>query len=260
VGAPDGDAANVEDPAAARAEAGGAAGGRPRPGGSLCRVDAWVSSTDKNFLVPVGGAIVGSPDASFVEAVSRAYPGRASVAPILDLFITFLSMGSSGLRTLLAQRKAVFPQLRAALERVAAAHGERLLSSPRNPISVAMTLGAVTAGAPPGRGASYLGSMLFSRGVSGTRVVPLGDVRTIGPFRFVGYGAQHDAYPHGPYLTAAAAMGMREGDVPVLADRLDRALREYRRQTAPATPRAALGAAEGEQDGAAAAAAEGGGQ
>lgn len=33
------------------------------------RVDAVVQSTDKNFLVPVGGAVVCGPDAAFIEQV-----------------------------------------------------------------------------------------------------------------------------------------------------------------------------------------------
>lgn len=35
------------------------------------RVDAFVSSTDKNLLVPVGGALVASPDPAFVAAISK---------------------------------------------------------------------------------------------------------------------------------------------------------------------------------------------
>ena len=43
--------------------------------------------------------------------------------------------------------------------------GERLLQTPNNPISAAMTLKGFTVG----KGAAYLGSMLFSRNVSGPR-------------------------------------------------------------------------------------------
>ncbi len=42
--------------------------------------------------VPVGGAVVAAPDPRIVTAVSKLYPGRASVAPVLDLFITLLSL------------------------------------------------------------------------------------------------------------------------------------------------------------------------
>jgi O-phospho-L-seryl-tRNASec:L-selenocysteinyl-tRNA synthase len=58
-------------------------------------VDAVVASTDKNFMVPVGGAVVtsGKGNTAVVDAVRRGYPGRASISPILDLLITLLSMG-----------------------------------------------------------------------------------------------------------------------------------------------------------------------
>nr|CAD7269100.1 unnamed protein product [Timema shepardi] len=40
------------------------------------RVDAFVQSTDKNFLVPVGGAIIAGFDKGLVERISRMYPGE----------------------------------------------------------------------------------------------------------------------------------------------------------------------------------------
>ena len=39
------------------------------------RVDAFVQSTDKNFMVPVGGAIVASSSADFIQRISQMYPG-----------------------------------------------------------------------------------------------------------------------------------------------------------------------------------------
>ena len=71
----------------------------------LCSVDLVVQSADKNFMVPVGGAIVAGPQSSIVDAVSQLYPGRASVSAALDLFVTLLEMGSQGYRSLLAKRK-----------------------------------------------------------------------------------------------------------------------------------------------------------
>lgn len=56
------------------------------------RVDAVVQSLDKNFLVPVGGAIVCSASREVVDSVAKLYPGRASAAPALDFFITMLQM------------------------------------------------------------------------------------------------------------------------------------------------------------------------
>jgi hypothetical protein len=61
-------------------------------------VDAVVQSTDKNFMVPVGGSIVagGPGQAGFIEAVNAAYPGRASATPMLDLLVTLLHWGAFG--------------------------------------------------------------------------------------------------------------------------------------------------------------------
>lgn len=40
------------------------------------RVDVFVQSLDKNFLVPVGGSIIAGFDKSFVEHISKTYPGK----------------------------------------------------------------------------------------------------------------------------------------------------------------------------------------
>ena len=45
-------------------------------------------------MVPVGGSIVYSPKkGEIVESINKFYPGRASSAPIIDLFVTLLEMG-----------------------------------------------------------------------------------------------------------------------------------------------------------------------
>ena len=49
---------------------------------------------------------------ALVAAVSSTYPGRASVAPILDLFCTLLHLGADGWTKLLAQREALLPSFR----------------------------------------------------------------------------------------------------------------------------------------------------
>jgi glutamate/tyrosine decarboxylase-like PLP-dependent enzyme len=218
---------------AARGSGGGAARGGGGGGAPASRVDAWVSSTDKNFLVPVGGAIVGSPDARFVADVARAYAGRASAAPLIDLFVTLLGLGARGLRELLAERAAAFDALRAALARVAAPRGERVLATPHNPISLAVTLARVTAAAPAD--ATVVGSLLFSRGVSGTRVVAPGapDTRVEG-VAFRNYGASVDEYAPGPYFTAAAALGIALADVPVIEERVGKALAAFAARKPPA--------------------------
>ena len=62
------------------------------------RVDAIIQSTDKNFMVPVGGSIVAAPSKrpELVAALNKSYPGRASVSAHLDLFVTLLHLGVNG--------------------------------------------------------------------------------------------------------------------------------------------------------------------
>ena len=72
------------------------------------RLDAFVQSMDKNLMVPVGGAIVASTqNEQLIDDVSKCYPGRASASPIIDLFITLLSMGANTYKSLLNQRKVI---------------------------------------------------------------------------------------------------------------------------------------------------------
>lgn len=207
------------------------------------RVDAWVSSTDKNFLVPVGGALIGTGRGKprgasidrpcLVTAVSNLYPGRASMAPILDLFITLLSMGEAGLRSLLRKRKQVHTLLREQLSALAARHGLRVLNTPHNPISVGLALSSSTV--PPNsssvaaKNITFLGSMLFRRQVSGTRVVSGASVQKIGDHCFRGFGSHCEAYPV-PYLTIAAAIGMEEEEVRKICRTLGEVLVEWQKK------------------------------
>jgi len=208
------------------------------------RVDAVVQSTDKNFMVPVGGALVAAPRAerSLVAAVTAAYPGRACAAPALDLLLTLLHLGAAGWQAALAAREAVFPYLRAQLELVAAEVGERVLATPGNPISLGLTLLTLVPEGSSDEAVSFFGSMLFARCISGTRAVPRGAVQTIGGITFRGYGAHcdrrgrgcwaaaradapGDSYPW-PYLTAAAALGTTQDDVDAFCARLRKCFAE----------------------------------
>lgn len=61
-----------------------------------------VSSTDKNFMVPVGGSLVYAPKKKdIVDKVNKMYPGRACGSPLVDLFVTFLAMGETTFKDLL---------------------------------------------------------------------------------------------------------------------------------------------------------------
>uniref|UniRef100_A0A8C8F3I5 O-phosphoseryl-tRNA(Sec) selenium transferase n=1 Tax=Oncorhynchus tshawytscha TaxID=74940 RepID=A0A8C8F3I5_ONCTS len=197
-------------------------------GARVGRIDAFVQSLDKNFMVPVGGAIIAGFNESFIQEISRMYPGRASASPSLDVLITLLTLGASGYRKLLAEQKEMYTYLAQELKRLAAAHGERLLHTPHNPISLAMSLDGLQT--QSGKSVTQLGSMLFTRQVSGARVVALGNKQMVSGHMFSGFMSHSEAYPH-PYLNAASAVGITRDDVTLCIKRLDKCLKSLRKES-----------------------------
>jgi O-phospho-L-seryl-tRNASec:L-selenocysteinyl-tRNA synthase len=119
----------------------------------------------------------------------------------MDLFITLLSMGRSGLLSLGTQREQLFVRAKSALAALAAKHGERLLDT-SNQVSMAMSLARLG----PDK-ATELGSKLFSRCCSGSRTVSCTSRQTVAGVVFAGFGAHIDAYPT-PYLTVRAIISV----------------------------------------------------
>jgi len=189
------------------------------------RVDAVIQSTDKNLMVPVGGSIVAGPSKRWIEEeLSKMYPGRASMAPILDVFLTLMSLGVKGYTDLRNQRIQLINEFKQMISEVATKYGERILeTSTRNTISFAITLNSLM----PQQGEerqepkeiTKFGSMLFTRGISGARVVAPGMSKKVSDITFPNYGASIEIYPHA-YVTLACALGLERRDLPVLAKRL----------------------------------------
>jgi O-phospho-L-seryl-tRNASec:L-selenocysteinyl-tRNA synthase len=199
------------------------------------RIDAFVQSTDKNFMVPVGGAIIASGSKETLEQISKTYPGRASASPIVDLFITLTSMGRSGFIRLLDDRQEVFAYFKQKMESLASQFGERVLHTPGNQISLALTLDSFAAG--PDSNPTQIGATLFNSCTSGIRVVvpgKSGKMVRINGYEFVGYGAHHDAFPS-VYLTVAAAIGMTKDDVDLTISRITKVLTKASKHLAAST-------------------------
>ena len=91
-------------------------------------------------MVPVGGAVIYSSDQSKINEIAKLYPGRASMSPILDLFVTLLSMGETGLKNLWKERERLFVLLKEKLRLFAESHNECLVLSDRNEISIGVSL------------------------------------------------------------------------------------------------------------------------
>lgn len=188
------------------------------------RVDAFVQSTDKNLMVPVGGSIIAGFDLDFVRRVAQSYPGRASSNPTIDVFITLMEMGTNGYKAMMDRRRENYKLLKEELGQVAEKYGERVLETKNNPISIAMTLSSVgEEGDTKGKSISELGAMLFTRGVSGTRVITGKDTKVIEGFTFKAWGSHYDNTTT-PYLTAAAAIGMSAQDIHLFVKRLDKVM------------------------------------
>jgi len=183
------------------------------------RVDVFVQSTDKNLMVPVGGAVIAGFDKKLVGEISQSYPGRASNGPTVDVFVTLLSMGVQGYKALLEDRKRVFSSLVTQLESLEAQYPVKVMRSKNNTISVALALKLET----DSKVLTSIGSQLFTRGVSGTRVVTGLEVKSVEGVVFQGWGAHTDHC--GPaYLTAAAGLGMTDLDLERFIKRLRKVL------------------------------------
>ena len=188
----------------------------------------------------LGGAIVTSPNEEIIQNIGKVYAGRASSSPILDLFITLLSMGLKGYQQLLKERYDAVEDFARRFAKVAEKYGERLLQCPSNTISFGISLDTLARPKEESedemayiqsirKEISSLGAMLFSRCVSGTRVIPRLETKTMGGVEFIGFGSSHDAYPHA-YMTAACAMGVNAAEVDEFFVRLDKTLKEFKKK------------------------------
>lgn len=141
-----------------------------------CRLDLIVQSTDKNLMVPVGGALVAG-NGDLIEQVGKQYAGRASSSQTLDVFMTLLSLGKNGYLKLVKERELVFQYMKNELMHLK--DTVKVIATKNNPISVAVTLCSIESEV-------NLGSMLFKRGISGARFVSTSETKLIDGYEFQG--------------------------------------------------------------------------
>ncbi|TKR96633.1 hypothetical protein L596_010628 [Steinernema carpocapsae] len=165
------------------------------------RIDAFVQSTDKNFLIPVGGAVVASFEKANVDRIAQFYAGRATSIPSSDLVITCLELGRSGWRDLILGREDLFDVTKKKLQEFAEEIGEDVLEVPDNKISLAMTLKTI-----PAEKQTLFGSVLFARAITGARVVASTiHKKAIEDYDFVNFGS-HTSEQHVGYLNIACGI------------------------------------------------------
>lgn len=195
-------------------------------------IDYIVQSTDKNFLVPVGGSIVISKNKKLVKEVNNNYPGRASANIVIDLFISLLSLGKSGLRQKLKDRKESFDLLKAGLRELACSVSETVIESPRNKISIAFTLRNF------GDKAEDFGARLFHRGIMGARVVKQDNTeKKINSLSLKNFGGHINSHYQGfPYVTVAAAIGIEPKEVEAFLKKFRKAYIEFAEEVRKQSP------------------------
>ena len=97
--------------------------------------------------------------------MNENYAGRASISPILDLFVSMLEMGSEGYSKEIKLRKQNYLRLKTELEKWALKNDEKIVANVRNRISLALTLKHIGK-----ENAKELGARLYRKGVMGARV------------------------------------------------------------------------------------------
>jgi O-phospho-L-seryl-tRNASec:L-selenocysteinyl-tRNA synthase len=171
------------------------------------RVDAIIQSTDKNFLTPVGGAIIASPNKDIITKISQTYPGRASATPIVNFLISALSLGINGYKKLIEEQQQNRKILESKLKEVAERINERILDI-QNPIAVAISLETLKEDQ-----LFALGGALYNLRVTGPRVYNPKENS---------FGTCCENYPI-PYIVMNAAIGATIKDITLAVKRFEKA-------------------------------------
>ncbi|MFX1400046.1 MAG: O-phosphoseryl-tRNA(Sec) selenium transferase [Promethearchaeota archaeon] len=178
-----------------------------RSGIDAGRIDAIIQSTDKNFLTPVGGAIIASPNKDTITKISQTYAGRASATPIVNFLISILSLGLEGYQNLIQNQNENRRLLQQKMKNIAEKLNERVLDV-FNPVAVAMSLESLK-----GDQISKLGGALYNLRVTGPRVYnPKENI----------FGTCCSNYVT-PYIVMNAAIGATSQDIILAINRLEKA-------------------------------------
>ncbi|CAJ0590922.1 unnamed protein product [Cylicocyclus nassatus] len=205
---------------------------RINAGRAAGRIDAFVQSLDKNFQVPVGGAIIGTFKQSAIVPIAKFYPGRGSGVPSRDLVLTLLSQGRRGLLETYENQRRLFLKMKKRLSSFANEIGECVYEVDDNMISLALTLSSI-----PKEKQTLFGSILFNRGVSGARVISsTTNVTSVEGYEFVNFGS-HCNEQHGGYLNMACSVGMSDAELDELFSRLATTYAKFSRQNGLFVPR-----------------------
>ena len=174
------------------------------------RVDAIIQSTDKNFLTPVGGALIASPVKENIRKISQSYAGRASATPVVNFLISMLSLGINGYQNLIEEQQLNRKLLEEKLSIVANNLSERLLEV-YNPVAVALSLKNLKE-----EHLFAIGGALYNLRVTGPRVYNPKESA---------FGTCCENY-HTPYIVMNAAIGSKKEDIVSAVERFEKAYKQ----------------------------------
>ena len=181
-----------------------------RSGIDAGRIDVIIQSTDKNFLTPIGGAVIATPNSKVIDKISQAYAGRASATPIVNFLISMLFLGINGYQNLLDQQKKNRILLETKLKETAERLNERVLNV-FNPIAVALSLKNIQK-----QNLTALGGALYNLRVTGPRVYNPDEKM---------FGTCCDNY-NTPYIVMNAAIGAEPSDILTAIERFEKAYKQ----------------------------------
>ena len=187
-----------------------------------------ISSTDKNFMVPVGGSFIYSSKENMVQKIKKNYPGRASISPLLDLFISFLEMGKNKYKILIKERKDKYKVLIKKMENIANKYGEKVIAMNGNKISILFTLKNIEEKSGK-KDIKEIGSMCFNRQISGVRIVASsnGEKKNVAGYEFLNYGSSCDDYKYLPYMTFSCAIGIKDEEIDGFVSKIDKIIENF---------------------------------
>ncbi|MFX1375364.1 MAG: O-phosphoseryl-tRNA(Sec) selenium transferase [Promethearchaeota archaeon] len=174
------------------------------------RVDAIIQSTDKNFLTPVGGALIASPIQENITKISQAYAGRASATPIVNFLISMLSLGINGYKKYIEDQQQNRKLLEEKLAIIAKNINERILDI-YNPVAVALSLENLNE-----ENLSAIGGALYNLRVTGPRVYNPKENA---------FGTCCENYTT-PYIVMNAAIGSKREDIILAVERFEKAYKQ----------------------------------
>jgi len=99
------------------------------------------------------------------------------------------------------------------MRKVALEHNEKIIENPNNKISIAMSLVELCKEARKKSEITYLGSLFYSRQISGIRILAASDEINFNGYKFKNYGSHSNNYPILPYANFAAAIGITKKEV-----------------------------------------------